>query len=383
MKRILTSITGVVVAAVASGGLLAGVAGNAHASTAPPWEPDPSSVGGLTFYNAAGHQVTGGSTTASPLASYVEGSSKVRSGDTKATLYGYLPVHGQSPGQWSGDQLSASTSYPNASAPRPLKTASLPVVSGASGDETIAELAADFPNTDSSSDGYAHLYQLRLVTSKPQEGISTTYDSADIEISGSTWSVVYSQAPGVSTSTKLRVSPSGRVVHGTKVKLRATITPAKAAGSVQFRDGSKVLKTVKVKAGKASFSTRTLRAAKHKLTAKFVPSTSGYATSTSSKHSLTVKAHPTRVSLKASTSTIKKGNKLTLKVKESPAAAGKVAIFDGSKKLATVKVKKGKATVSTTKLTVGSHRLKAKFTPKKTSGDATSTSKVVKVKVTG
>ena len=59
------------------------------------------------------------------------------------------------------------------------------------------------------------------------------------------------------------------------------------------------------------------------------------------------------MSLKASATSITKGKKLTLTIKESPAVAGKVAIYDGAKKIGTVTVKKGKATFSTTKLKVG------------------------------
>jgi hypothetical protein len=242
---------------------------------------------------------------------------------------------------------------------------------------------SDFPNNDhSSTDGYAGLYQLRLYTSGTS-GAAAKYDSADIQVTGSTWAVVYTVAPAAKTTTKLTVSPTKSAFHGATVKLSATVTPSAAAGSVQFRDGSKVLKTVTVSGGKASFSTKTLKDGVNKLTAKFVPKSSApYLSSTSASHSLTVKAHATKVTIKASASSLKQGNKLTLTIKESPAVAGKVAIFDGSKKIATVKVKKGKASFATAKLAVGSHSLKAKFTPSNTQNDAASTSKVVKVKVT-
>jgi hypothetical protein len=382
MKRILTSVAGVAVAAVASGGLLAGLAGSVHASSPPPWEPDASSVGDLTFYNASGAKITGGSTSDSPLAAYVEGSSALRSGDSKATLYGYLPVKGEQPTQWTGDQLSDSTAYPNAAAPSPLTTATLPVVTGAAGDLTVAQLASALPNLDTSSDGYAHIYQLRLVTSKPQEGVSPTYDSADIEISGATWSVVYSQSPAKATKTALSVSPATTAFHGAKATLHATVTPAAAKGKVEFIEGSKALKTVTLVAGKASFSTAALPDGTAKLKARYIPASSLYLTSTSTIHSLTVKAHPTTVSLKASKASIKVGAKLTLTIKAAPAVAGKVSVYDGSKRLATVTLKKGKATFSTSKLKAGSHHLTARFTPSNTQNDKASTSKVVTVKVT-
>jgi Bacterial Ig-like domain (group 3) len=382
LRRIATGVAAVTIA----GASLLSAGGAAHGTTPPPWEPDPSSVGGLTFYDSTGAVITGGSVNDSPLAAYVEGSNTVRTGDDVASLFGYLPVKGVAIGNWQGEQLSGSTKYPNQDAPAPLKTSTLPFVTGAAGDETVGELAQDFPNTDVSTDGYAGIYQLRLETGAPHLGLTPKYDSADIEITGTgasaTWSVVYSQAPATATTTSLSVSPSSKADNGAAVKLSATVSPAAATGSVEFLDGTKVLKSTAVAGGKASFSTSTLADGTHSLTAKFVPGSGAYTGSTSTAHTLKVVATPTTVTLKASKSSIVKGKKLTLTATEKPAAAGKVAFYDGSKKLGTVSVKKGKATFSTTKLAVGSHTLKAKFTPTSTKADAASTSKTVKVKVT-
>jgi Bacterial Ig-like domain (group 3) len=385
MTRTLRHAASAVAAAVLAGAALLSAGGAAHATNPPPWEPDPNSVGGLIFYNASGDVITGGNVTDDPIAAYVEGTKAIRSGDTKATLFGYLPVNGVATGSWSGDQLSASTAYPNASDPGVLGTTSLPVVAGSGGDLTIADLISDYPNNDTSNDGYANLYQLRLKTAASGQPSNVKYDSADILITGTgdtaTWSVDYSNTQ-VSTKTTLKVSPSGSALHGASVKLTATVSPA-AAGSVAFLNGSKVLKTVTVSGGKATYTTKTLKDATYKLKATFTPTdTTAYTSSTSSAHSLKVKAHATKVTLKASATSIKKGGKLTLTIKESPAVAGKVAIYDGTKKIGTVKLKKGKATFTTTSLKVGSHKLKAKFTPKNTQNDAKSSSKTVKVKVT-
>jgi hypothetical protein len=348
-------------------------------ATAPPWEPDPDSVGALIFYNSSGQVVTGGSTTESPVAAYVEGTKTLRSGDTKVSLFGYLPVKGQTTGEWSGEQLGSTTAFPNTSAPAPLKTSTLPVETGSPGDETLAELEEDFPNLDTSNDGYAGMYQLRLRTSRPDEGLTITYDSADIKITGSTWSVVYSPAP---TTTTLSVSPASAANHGSTVKLTATVTPSAAAGSVEFRDGSKILKTVTVASGKASYSTDTLADGVQKLSAKFVPTDAGtYRSSTSSAHDITVSARATTTSLKASSSTITEGKSLTLTAKESPSTAGSVTFYSGTKKLAAVKVSKGEAKYASTKYAVGSRSFKATFTPSNTADYKQSTSKVVSVKV--
>jgi hypothetical protein len=370
---------GVSTAVVACGVLLTIPGAASATSTTPPWEPDSNSVGGLLFFDGSGQQVTGGNITDTPLAAYVEGTSTVRTGDTKATLFGYLPVNGQVPGQWQGEAIGASTVYPNASAPAPLSTAALPVETGGASDESIATLAADFPNNDTSSDGYAGIYQLRLRTSTLGKTPTTTYDSADIQITGSTWSVVY-PLPTTATTTSLAVSTASTVLHGKAVKLTATVSPADATGSVKFLDGSKVLSTVAVASGTATYTTSALTDGTHKLSAQFVPG-SGFAASTSTVHSLVVKAQATSVTLIASSTKLHLGKKLTLTAKETPAVAGTVTFLDGSKKLASVKVSKGKAVFSTTKLKVGTHSLKAKFTPTNTQAASASISKAVTVKV--
>lgn len=267
----------------------AGAIGSAHAASAPPWEPDGDSSGGLTFYNAQGHVVTGGSISSTPIAAYVVGSSVLRDGDTKAALFGDLPVKGKAPGEWSGEQLTVATAYPNPGAPAGVSS-SLPVVTGSSTDESLATLAADYPNK-STADGYDGVYQLRLYTSAPGRSLTTTYDSADIQISGNSWSVVY----------------SGGATSSGAAKTHTTLTASKAS--------------------------------------------------------------------------IKAGRPLTLIAKETPAVAGKVAFFDGSKKLATVAVTKGKATYVTKSLKVGRHPIHAVFTPKNTTSHRPSKSKTDTVTV--
>ena len=178
---------------------------SAGATTAPPWEPDPGSVGGLTFYNSSGDTITGGSIDTAPIAAYVEGGATVHAGNTKATLFAYTPVSGQLPTQWSGRALGLSTMYPNTDAPAPLNTSTLPVETGSATDLSLATYIAIYPNTNSTSNGYAGVYQLRLKTSEAGQPGNTTYDSADIAVSGSTWSVVYPAtvpgAPTIGTAT--------------------------------------------------------------------------------------------------------------------------------------------------------------------------------------
>lgn len=363
-----------------------GALGRAHADTTPPWEPDPTSVGSLTFYDASGTVVTTGSINDAPFAAYAASSATVRTGDVKATLFGYLPKNGVDPSGWTGEQLSASTTYPNISAPAPLNSSTFPVVTQAAGDVTLADLVLDLPNT--ATDAYQGLYQLRLKTSggSGNPGLSPSYASADIQITGSTWTQVY-PAPGsgpVTTGTTLAISPTATTVnHGTKVTLNATVAPSDAVGSVKFFDGSKVLATKAVAAGKASFSTTTLSNAKHTLKATFVPTdATAFTGSTSATKTVTVVARATTTKLGVKPGLkVKKGTKLALTATVAPSSAGgKVTFWDGKKKLATVKVTKGVAKFSKV-LAPGKHSLKATFAPTSTAAYKGSTSKVVTVTV--
>lgn len=265
----------------------AGATTTAHAAAAPPWEPVSASQGGLTFYNSAGHAITGGTISSAPIAAYVVGDASLRSGDTKATLFGYLPVKGQDPAAWSGEQLSLATTYPNSAAPSGV-SATLPVVSGAATDESLAGLAADFPNKGTGS--YAGIYQLRLVTSAAGKGVTATYDSADIQISGNTWSVVYSggKVTAGASATKTTLTASAATIKkGAKLTLRAGVSPA-VAGKVTFLDGSKKLAVVKVSHGKASYATKSLKGGTHHLHAAFTPADTAASRPSTSK-AVTVK----------------------------------------------------------------------------------------------
>ncbi|HTR69531.1 MAG TPA: Ig-like domain-containing protein [Mycobacteriales bacterium] len=374
-------ICGAVAAALIAGVGCLGV-GVAHASSTPPWEPDANSVGGLEFFDSSGNVVTGGNVN-DPIAAYVQGTATIRTGDTVATLSGYLPKNGQAPGAWSGEQLAGPSTFPNASAPSAVSQ-TLPVLTGNPGtDFTVATLVSDFPNTDASSDGYAGLYQLRLRTSASGKPGNTTYDSADIAVTGGgssdTWSLVYPQA-GQATTTTLGASPSS-VKYGGKVTLTASVTPTTATGSVQFLDGTTVLATKSLSAGSATYTTTSLGSGKHHLSAAFVPTDSSFAASTSAAKSVTVTPSPTTVTVRASAAKVKKGKKLTLSAAEKPAVAGKAVFFDGSKKLASVSVKKGRASYTTTKLAVGKHKIDVTFTPSD-NNHAASTSKTIMVTVT-
>ena len=387
MKKFIRSIALVATATVAAGSLVAGLGGVAHAGTAPPWEPDASSVGGLAFFNTAGQQITGGNLTDSPIAAYVEGASTVRAGDQKATLYGCLPVAGTAPGTWSGEALGSSTTYPNTSAPAPLNTATLPVETGSSGDETVATLEADLPNTNSAGSGYAGLYQLRLKTTATGKSPNTTYDSADIQITGSTWSVVYTAQTTTATTTTLAVTPGSPQVAGTNETLTATVSPAAATGTVQFEDGTTAIGSpVAVTGGTASTTTSALPVGTDNLSAVFTPTVvaapfATYSGSTGTA-SFTVSPTPaantvTALAINPTTAAADTSVALTASVASGGSAlasgAGQVSFYDNGTStadtatgtlLGTVALGSGGvATLDYSAFAVGTHDIVASFAP--------------------
>ena len=258
MNRLFRSLAAVAVTTAATASLVGGLAGVAHAAGNPPWTlSEPASVGSLIFYNSAGQQITGGSTTSGPLAAYVEGTSAIHAGDTKATLEGFLPVNGEQPTAWSGEALGLSTTFPVTAAGTPTSISSLtvPVNTGHSTDTTVAGLESDFPNTDTSTDGYAGVYELRLATSSSSSGLTTSYDSAYIQITGSTWSVAYPTPSPIGTTTTLTSTPASSSTAGGSVQLNASVTPAAATGTVEFYAGTTDLGAGTLSGGVYSLST--------------------------------------------------------------------------------------------------------------------------------
>ena len=392
-----------VVVPLAATAILVGTAGIAFAA-APPYEPAAGSIGGLIFYNSSGAQVTTGNLADDPFAAYVQATTPGRPGDDKATLFGFLPKNGQSPGQWSGEALTASPVYPNAGAPGQLGTTSLPVLTGTSGDLTLEDLIQSFPNT--ATDSYAGLYQLRLETSGPGQSANTAaYDSADIVISGSTWTEVYSAdaSPTATTTTLGTPSPASPVTVGSfggtqSVNLSATVTPTSAVGTVQFLDGATPVGSPVAVASGAASSTATLAVGTHSLSATFIPENAGttnpvtdptpdFTTSTSSATSYEVDnpaAGSTSTLLSVNTGAGAALSPVTFTATVAPAAAaGTISLVDvftptsgpaSTTTLTTTAAGAGTFTYTTSALGTGSHSVTATFNPTAPAQYATSSS---------
>ncbi len=330
-----------------------------------PWEPLPlsTSAGGLLFFNATGQQITSGKITAQPFAAYAEGTSVLNANDKTATLYAYTPVKGVAAGKWTGQLLGGTTAYPNASAPPPLKTSPFPVYTGAPTDTSLKTYIASVPNVPTPpTNGYADLYVIRLVTSNPTT--TTSYNSADIKITGTTWSVVYP-----TSVTTVSASPSSPQHYGTNVKFTATLTPPAATGSVQFLNRTTDIGTpVTVATGKASITETTLPAGTNLINAVFTPTSSGLYSNSVGNLVYSVTAAPTKTALTTTpTGSQAFGQNVKLTATVTPAVAGNVQFLNGATVLGTKAVSAGTASLTVSTLPVGTLTLTAKFTP--TSGN--------------
>ncbi len=187
---------------------MVGTAVSSQAATTPGWEPDPNSVGSVAFYNAAGVSVTTGSTTDAPMATYfVASGSGIAAADNKAYVVFATPTQGVDPASWTAiEQFSATTVFPNTSAPANIKSLTNAVVTSTAGDGTFGDHITNFPN-NSSVAGYQGLYQIRIYTTHAGGLGQPKYYSSDILVSGSTWTLVY-PAPVVAVpSTYTPVTP--------------------------------------------------------------------------------------------------------------------------------------------------------------------------------
>ncbi len=243
---------GLAVSFALAGGGAANAAGGGGGST-PPWYSQYNSsnapVGGITFYNAQGQVVTGGSITASGLAAYaVADTADPLAPHLKGTLFMYTPVSGENPLTWTGAQLSLSTSYPNTSAPAPISGTTNPVETNEGGDtdSTIQSYINDIPNTDTSTtDGYGGNYDVRLRVSGGTGGDTTEFWDAVISVSvtgatstdpggtGGTWTIDYPDYTQ-NTTTALTANPTTETTSA-PITLTATVAPAAdAVGTVSF-----------------------------------------------------------------------------------------------------------------------------------------------------
>jgi hypothetical protein len=155
---------------------------------------DPSAHGSIGLCTAAGKPLTSGSIYSRPFApiavSTTAAAAAYSGPGRKAILYAFQPRQGVAPSDWTGDEMSADSSYSNAA---------VPMVQSTEIDSTLADFMADYPPN------WGGLLQLRMFAGHIGEGYNTdTYAASVLKVSGSTWTLL--NPPAVSCSAGKAVS---------------------------------------------------------------------------------------------------------------------------------------------------------------------------------
>ncbi|CAN5204505.1 hypothetical protein BH11ACT2_BH11ACT2_00920 [soil metagenome] len=194
--------------------------------------------------------------------------------------------------------------------------------------------------------------------------------------------------PSVVDTTTFAVLSSPTQVHNsTPAVIRAGVNPIHGPGTIAIKDGSTVIASGDFAGTDVSINLpKSLAYGTHHLVAVYIPrDPTFYASSTSDPVTIKVLSPGTKTSTSLFISKSKqhyKGSAAKVKVHVSHKPAGKVAIYDGKKKLKTLTLKRGSATYTLSKkLSKGTHKLHAVFTPKHIDSYAPSTSKSKTLKV--
>ena len=216
----------VVGVATAGFGLFTAPAGTAVEATTAPYT-DPNAVGYIGLCNQAGQQITTGSVTSTPFAwravSSQAAPAPYNGAGGTAILGAYLPMQSLAPGDWSGEQLTASTRYSNPQSPMAQATAK---------DVPLQVFLQDYPPH---WDGFV---QLRLFLGVPdQPAYVQHYPALNLQISGDTWTAVgggpvnciagtAESLESVLTPTPTTVATSGLAASGTTTSTTDASAPS-------------------------------------------------------------------------------------------------------------------------------------------------------------
>ncbi|MER6797623.1 Ig-like domain-containing protein [Amycolatopsis mediterranei] len=345
------------VGAAVLGTALAAMFGSiAPASAAVP----PGTLGTLTLSPATGLDTTAGVATTSAGCP-----------DTSDAYYMY--VYG--PGGFTNGLIATTTSSVNFST-----TAGFPIQQGLS----FKDIALD--NSTTVQPGQYTLVA-SCVDSFSQQVMGTF--TKDIWFTDATHFQSTDPNAPVTTTTSLAVSPASPATQGSPVTLTATVTPASAGGTVQFKDGAANLGSpVAVSGGTAALTTSALGTGSHSLTAVFTGGAANVAGSTSQAVTFQVNAPvatPTTTALSVTPSgTAAQYSSVMLNASVTPAgAAGSIQFTDGGANLGSpVALAGGTASLSSSTLAVGAHTFTAKFVPANAAAYVASESAGVPLSVT-
>jgi hypothetical protein len=171
----------------------------------------------------------------------------------------------------------------------------------------------------------------------------------------------------VSTTTTVTAAPNPSA-YGDSVTLTAAVSPASAAGVVQFFNGGTLLGSAVVNSGQAQFSLTGLPVGSNSLTAVYSGDAS-YVGSTSTAVTQTVNKQASTTTLYSLTNPSSFGQAVVFRAIVSPSqATGTVQFLDGSTVLGSAAVSNGAASLTASSLAVGVHSIVASY-----SGDSADT----------
>ncbi len=213
--------------------------------------------------------------------------------------------------------------------------------------------------------------------------VTATY-SAD-----STYDVSTSSAQTLTINTPasatVSLSVPATATVGTSVTFTATVSGSGGTptGTVIFMDGATTLGSVMLTNGSASYSTSSLVIGSHSITADY-GGDGVFGAASSSAQKLTINGYTAAVALAASPATTHPGQTVTLTatVTASTGTAtptGSVTFLDGTTSIGSMNLASGKATLTTTKLALGSHSITASYSGDSNFAAATSTAQTVVV----
>ena len=221
--------------------------------------------------------------------------------------------------------------------------------------------AGNTVGTGTVSGGTAILANAALATGS--HPLTATYNG-DASNSASTSNTVTEVVnPLTVTNTMLSASPNPAVT-GQAVTLTATASPSTATGTVTFKDAGNAIGTGTLSGGTATFSTATLAAGSHSLTATYGGDSSDQA-STSAATTVVVNVPPpasTVTALVVSPNPAVTGQAVTLTATVSPSTAtGTVTFKDAGNAIGTGTLSGGAVALKTSSLSVGGHSMSATY----------------------
>jgi hypothetical protein len=163
----------------------------------------------------------------------------------------------------------------------------------------------------------------------------------------------------VASSTHLKASAT-RYNYGGRPVFTATVAPSDATGKVTFKDGYKVVATVPVSHGKATFTARNQARGTHRMRA-YYSGDGTYVPSASPVVSVYVVGRTSYTKLSSSRTDYRYGYRPTLTATVPYWASGTVVFTDGWKELGRRSVSHGKAALWAPVLSRGTHHLRATY----------------------